>query len=278
MRSLAALLFLAAPLHAAEPTVLKDVAYAEPKNARHTLDVYSPADAKNRPIVFWIHGGGWKRGDKSSVGKKPHGFVEKGFVFVAANYRFVPDVTAKEMTGDVARALRWVHEHAKEFGGDPNAIVVMGHSAGAQLAALVCTDDRYLKAEKVPLSALKGCVPVDCSFYDIPKRVKDGGDTPLATITDIFTDKEETQRDYSAAAHVAKGKDIPAFLILHVATRADTKAQAHWLADKLKDAGVSAKVVAAEGKTHGSIGADLGQKDDAPTKELFAFLDGVLKK
>lgn len=278
MRIAAVLLFLAAPVHAAEPVVLKDVPYAEPKNERQTLDVYAPAGAKNRPVVVWIHGGGWKEGDKKGFAKKALAFVAKDYVFVATNYRFRPTVTVKEMTEDVARAVRWVHEHAKEFGGDPNAVVVMGHSAGAQLAALVCTDDRYLKAEKVPLSAVKACVPVDCSFYDIPKRVKDGGNTPLKTITDVFTDAEETQRDYSAAAHVAKGKDIPAFLILHVATRADTKAQAHWLADKLKDAGVAAKVVAAEGKTHGSIGSDLGQKDDAPTRELFEFLDGVLKK
>jgi acetyl esterase/lipase len=278
MRFTAALLFLAAPLHAAEPVVLKDVSYAEPKNERQALDVYSPPGAKNRPIVFWVHGGGWRAGDKKGFQKKALAFVDKGYVFVATNYRFRPTVTVKEMTGDIAKAIRWAHEHAKEFGGDPNAIVVMGHSAGAQLAALVCTDDRYLKAEKVPLSALRGCVPVDCSFYDIPKRVKDGGTTPLKTITDIFTDAEETQRDYSAAAHVAKGKDIPPFLILHVATRDDTKAQAQWLADKLKGAGVAAKVVAAADKTHGSIGSDLGQRDDAPTTELFEFLGGVLKK
>jgi len=154
----------------------------------------------------------------------------------------------------------------------------MGHSAGAQMAALICTDDSYLKAEKLSLSILKGCVPVDCSFYDIPKRVKDGGNTSPATIKAIFTDKEETQRDYSAVAHIAKGKHIPSFLILHVASRADTKAQAHWLADKLKDADVAAKVVAAEGKTHGTINSDLGLPDDKPTKELFEFLDRVLKK
>ncbi|CAN5160196.1 hypothetical protein BH11PLA2_BH11PLA2_43180 [soil metagenome] len=154
----------------------------------------------------------------------------------------------------------------------------MGHSAGAQMAALVCTDDSYLKAEKLSLSILKGCVPLDCSFYDIPKRVKDGGETPPATIKEIFTDKEETQKEYSAVAHIAKGKSIPPFLILHVASRADTKAQAHWLADKLKEAGVSANVVAAEGKTHGTINSDLGKPDDTPTKAVFEFLDRVQKE
>lgn len=262
---------------AAEPKVFRDVPYAEPKSERWTLDVYAPPEAKGRPIVFWVHGGGWKAGDKRGVQKKPQAFVERGYVFVAANYRFVPNVTVKEMTGDVAKAIGFVHRHAADYGGDPDSIVVMGHSAGAHLAALVCTDDRYLKAEKTPMTALKGCVPVDCSFYDIPKRVADGGDTPFATIKSIFTEEEAFQRECSPAAHVAPGKGIPPFLLLHVASRADTKAQSHWLADKLRGAEISAEVYAAEGKTHGSIGADLGLPDDPPTKAVFAFLDAVLK-
>ena len=267
------ILMLTSPILAAERKVLRDVAYAEPKNERQTLDVYAPAEGEGHPVIFWIHGGGWKAGDKKSVSKKPQIFVDKGFVFVATNYRFLPEVTVKDMAGDIAKAIRWVHDHAEEFGGDPNSIIVMGHSAGAHLAALVCTDDGYLKAEKLSLSVLKGCVPVDCSMYDIPKRIKDGGDTPPATIKAVFTDKDEWQRQCSPAAHIAKGKSIPPFLILHVAARADTKAQSHWLADKLKEAGVSAKVVAAEGKTHGTIGSDLGLPGDKPSVAVFEFLD-----
>ena len=82
----------------------------------------------------------------------------------------------------------------------------------------------------------------------------------------------------SPVTHVAKGKNIPPFLILHVADRPETKAQSHWLAEKLKEAGVSAKVVAAEGKNHGTINADLGLPDDKPTQALWEFLDGALKK
>lgn len=86
------------------------------------------------------------------------------------------------------------------------------------------------------------------------------------------------KRDLSPATHVAEGKNIPPFLILHVADRPDTKAQSHWFADKLKAAGVSAQVVAAEGKTHGTINSDLGLPDDKPTQALWEFLAGVLKK
>jgi len=278
MRTIAALLFFASPLLAAEPKAHLGLDYAEPKNERQTLDVYSPAEGKDHPIIFWIHGGGWKAGDKKSVQKKPQIFTDKGFVFASTNYRFAPNVTIKEMTGDIAKSIRYVHDHAKDFGGDPKAIIVMGHSAGAHLAALVCTDDRYLKAEKLDLSILKGCVPVDVSMYDIPKRLKDGGTVGPAAIRQLFGETEEAQKECSPAAHVAKGKNIPSFLILHVADRPETKAQSQWLADKMKESGISAKVVSAEGKTHGTINADLGKPDDLPTKELYAFLAEVLKK
>ena len=130
MRTILASLLLATPLFAAEPKVHRDLPYAEPKNERQTLDVYAPAEGKDHPLVVWIHGGGWRRGDKASVQKKPQAFVDKGFVFVSTNYRFVPNVTVKEMTGDIAKAIRWVHDHAKDYGGDPKSIFVMGHSAG----------------------------------------------------------------------------------------------------------------------------------------------------
>jgi arylformamidase len=268
---------LTAPTLAAEPQVRRGIAYAEPKTERQTLDVYFPAGGENRPIVFWIHGGGWKRGDKTSVQRKPQAFTERGFVFASTNYRFAPDVTVKEMTGDVAKSIRWVHDHAREFGGDPHSIYVMGHSAGAHLAALVCTDDRYLKAEGLSISILKGCVPVDVSVYDIPKRLSDTGVEPPAAVTDVFGESAELYRDLSPVTHVARGKQIPAFLILHVADRPETKTQSHWFAQTLREAGVSAQVVAGEGKTHGTINADLGLPDDAPTKSVLEFLGEASK-
>jgi acetyl esterase/lipase len=99
-----------------------------------------------------------------------------------------------------------------------------------------------------------------------------------ATFKAIFGESEEGQRELSPVTHVAPGKHIPSFLILHVADRPDTKAQSHWFADKLHEAGVSATVFAAEGKTHGTINSDLGLADDKPTAALFEFLTGVLKK
>jgi arylformamidase len=239
--------------------------------------VYAPAEGKDHPIVLWIHGGGWRQGDKRGVQKKPEAFVEKGFVFVSTNYRFVPNVTVKEMTGDIAKAIRWVHEHAEVYGGDPDTIFVMGHSAGAHLAALVCTDDRYLKAEGLSLGIIKGCVPVDTAGYDVVKQIESIGPARSAMYGDVFGDAR-SQKGLSPITHVAKGKGIPPFLILHVADRPDSKAQSGMPARALQDAGVSAKIVPAEGKTHGTINSDLGLPDDKPTRALWEFLDRALKK
>lgn len=225
------------------------------------------------PAVVWIHGGGWRKGDKAGVEQTAKAFVDKGYTFFSINYRFVPDVTVKEMAGDVAKAIRWVRDTAQSFGGDPNWIIVMGHSAGAHLAALVCTDEKYLKAEKLSLANIKACVPIDVSVYDIPKRLNDGGEVSPETFKAVFGDKIDLQRDLSPVTHIAMGKSIPPFLILHVADRPDTKAQSQWFAEKLEKASVPANVYAAEGKTHETIGSELGSPEDKPTQAVLDFLN-----
>ena len=221
--------------------------------------------------------------------QKPQVFTDKGFVFVSINYRLqvwtdphrAPGVTIKQIAEDVARAIHWTRDHAKDHGGDPDTIFVMGHSAGAQLAALVCTDDRYLKAENLSLSIIKGCVPVEGDTYDLPMRiatVHKKGDKKLAERDKQRFGDEATQKDLSSITHIAKGKHIPPFLILHVADHPETKGQSQRLLQVLKKASVPASTCAAEGKNHTTLNDDLGQPDDKPSQALFEFLDEVLKK
>lgn len=276
MNSLSIIVLLACSAAAAEPRTYRDLAYAEPKDERHLLDVYAPAEGENHPIVFWIHGGGWQQGDKTQVQAKPKAFVDRGCVFVSTNYRFVPNATIKQIAQDVAKAIRWTHDHAKEYGGDPNTLFVMGHSAGAQLAALVCTDQRYLKAEGLSLAIIKGCVPVDGDTYDVPMQISMEPPKSAASHAKKFGSVED-QKALSAVNHVAAGKGIPPFLVLHVASHALTTAQANRLAKALQDAGIAATAYAAENKNHTTINADLGQPDDEPTQALWQFMDGVLK-
>lgn len=286
MKTLLPLLVVFAVFSAVQAQEIKrDIPYAEPAHERQILDIYSPREAKGLPVVFWIHGGGWQTGDKSSVQLKPQVFVEKGFVFVSTNYRLLPSVEMGTIIRDVAKSLGWVHKHIAEHGGDPKRIFVMGHSAGAQLAALICSDDRYLKAEGVPFDVLKGCVPVDGDTYDVPAIIETAETRrrvhgqPQATFghREKFGNDPKKHIDFSAVTHVAKDKGIPPFLILYVADHPDNSAQAQRLATVLKDAGVPAKAYGAKETNHTRINANLGTPDDPSSKELFDFVSGALK-
>ena len=266
--------------------VKRNIPYADPANERRELDIYSPHGAKNLPVVFWIHGGGWETGDKASVQIKPQAFLDKGFVFVSTNYRLLPDVDMATIVGDVAKSIHWVHDHIVEHGGDPERLFVMGHSAGAQLAALVSVDDRYLKAEGLSLGIIKGCVPVDGDTYDVPAIIETEEtrrrvhELPPAKFghREKFGNDPTKHRDFSAVTHVAKDKGIPPFLLPYVADHPYTSAQAQRLGNVLKEAGVAVTAFGAKETTHNKINADLGLPDDPATKALFEFVDGVLKK
>ncbi len=260
--------------------VKRNIPYADKADERQVLDVYSPEKAKNLPVVFWIHGGGWQAGDKSDVQIKPKVFTDKGFVFVSTDYRLLPSVDMATIVRDVAKSIHWVHDHVAEYGGDPKHFLVMGHSAGAQLAALICTDDRYLKAEGLSLAIIKGCVPVDGDTYDVPAIIETAETRwrvhglPPAKFghREKFGNDPAKHRDFSAVTHVAKDKGIPPFLILHVANHPDTTAQAQRLANVLKAAGLPATVFGARETTHTRLNEDLGKSDDPATKALFEFL------
>ncbi len=266
--------------------IKRNIPYANPGHERQVLDVFSPKEAKDLPVVFWIHGGGWQAGDKSDVQIKPQVFMDKGFVFVATNYRLLPSVDMATILRDIAKSIHWVHDNISKHGGDPKRLLVMGHSAGAQLAALICTDDRYLKAEGLSLAITKGCIPVDGDTYDVPAIIATAEarwkahDLPKAKFghREKFGNNPEKHRDFSAITHVAKDKHIPPFLILHVAGHPDTTAQAVRLGNVMKDAGLLATVLAARESTHSKINADLGKPDDPTTKVLFEFLEKALKK
>ena len=263
--------------------VKKDVVYAEPASPLHTLDVYGSPSAKNAPVMFWIHGGGWQGGDKSDVAEKPRFFLEKGFVFVSVNYRLLPKIEMIDIFHDVAKAFRWVHDHIAEYGGDPKRVLVGGHSAGAQLAALICTDDRYLKAEGIEFTELIGCVPVDGDTYDVPaiietvetRRRVHGQPQLQFGHREKFGYTAEKHREYSAVTHVAKGKNIPPFLILHVADHPDTSAQAFRLGAVLQEAEVKTTVFGAKETSHVRLNDNLGVAGDPATKVLLEFVEAL---
>ncbi len=253
---------------------------------RQVLDIYAPPGARDLPVVFWIHGGGWQVGDKSDVALKPQWFAQLGFVFVAPNYRLLPQVDMQGLTEDVAAALGWVNANIARHGGNPKRILVGGHSAGAQLAALMCCDGSWVGRHGMSLSQFIGCVPVDGDTYDIPaiievaetrrrlhhqQPVKNGH-------REKFMNSAEKHRFFSAVSHIGKGLNIPPFLVLHVAAHPDTSAQAYRLVSALRESGVEAQAFGARNTDHSLLNNRLGLADDAATAQLLAFVQRALKR
>jgi acetyl esterase/lipase len=263
------------------------IPYIERGHKRHVLDIYTPEDpaGKNLPIMFWIHGGGWQAGDKSDVALKPKALTERGFVFVSTNYRLLPEVGMDELIGDVAKSVGWVHRNIARYGGDPTRIFVGGHSSGAQVAALICIDDRYLKKEGMSFDVLKGCVPVDGDTYDIPKIIMTaehrqalyGGKMFTFGHRQKFGNDPEKHVDLSAVTHVAMDKGIPPFLILYFSGNPDTRAQAQRLESVLKAAKIPAKSYGKDDSNHSRLNNDLGMPGDPATQEFYKFLDPLVR-
>jgi acetyl esterase/lipase len=128
-----------------------DVAYGD--GPQHRLDVYVPhkPGASRAVVVFW-HGGRWSFGDKSDYRFVGAALTELGCVAVLPNYRHYPEVKMPGFMDDAARAAQWASEHAAGYGADPQRLFLMGHSAGAHMAALLTLDRRYFAAIAPPTS------------------------------------------------------------------------------------------------------------------------------
>src|SRR5581483_10396907 len=125
-----------------------DIPYRTDKDAdkeRHKLDVYLPKGKKEFPVLFFVHGGGWKSGNKSWYGALGHAFAQAGIGVVLTNYRLSPQVKHPAHVQDVAKAFAWTCANIGKYGGRADRLFVCGHSAGGHLVALLATDPEYLK-------------------------------------------------------------------------------------------------------------------------------------
>lgn len=163
------------------------------------LNVYMPKKGSNSPMVIWVHGGSLAFGDKDNVLHKAEYFTARGYVFVSINYRQSPAAKHPVNAQDVADALVWVHENAMHYSADPDKMFLIGHSAGAHLAALVSVDEKYLEKSGGSLSMLDGVVLLDGPGYDISLLMKNGGSKMKEWYTDAFG---KTKKDWDLASPV----------------------------------------------------------------------------
>jgi acetyl esterase/lipase len=260
-----------------------DIPYAEIAGADKnllSLDIYSPVPPTKggAPVVVMVHGGGWRAGDKATgaVGReKAAFFTSQGYIYVSVNYRLSPAVQHPTHAEDVARSIAWVAKHIKDYGGNPAKISLMGHSAGAHLAALVATDGRYLAAVGESRALLKGVILLDTAGYDIARNMGELSEGRLnqSLYENAFGKDPEVWSAASPISFVKSGNDLPPFLVFYT-DRKSSGPLSRDFAAALRKAGVPATAVLAKGKTHATLNHNIGKPDDGPSKLILEFLGG----
>ena len=258
---------------AAYPPAAGTVEHAYGADPKQRLDLVKPAGAGKAPVLLFVHGGGWSIGDKAHAAPdKAKWANSKGWAFASANYRLVPQATVEQQAADVAHAIAWLRSNAAREGLDLNRIVLMGHSAGAHLVALVGTDPRYLTAAGVPMNAVIGAVLLDGAGYDVAARASAEMNIVKPMYEAAFSNDPKRQAALSPTRHAA-APNVSRWLILPIERRADSQAQSKGLAEALNRAGTSATVIAVPGESHGSLNKGLGEGGDFATKQIERFLD-----
>ncbi|WP_234815067.1 alpha/beta hydrolase [Noviherbaspirillum denitrificans] len=252
-----------------EVQAIRDVAYGRDNAQR--FDVYLPRrGVQNAPVILMAHGGGWYRGDKgmrSVVANKVTHWVPQGYVFISTNYRMLPDADPVEQAEDLRRALIAAQRQAASWGGDPSKFILMGHSAGAHLAALVsAAPERALRQGAQPW---RGAVLLDSASLDVVMTME-GRHLPLHDRA--FGGDPVFWRRASPWHQLAAG--APPMLVVASSERRSAVPQARRFAEKAASLGVRMQVLE-EPLSHRQINEQLGTPGSY-TSAVDAFISGVL--
>jgi acetyl esterase/lipase len=236
-----------------------DLAYGS--DAKQKLDLYLPVNRPTAaPVFVFLHGGGFREGDRRQYGYVARPFADHGVITVVASYRLTPSFHFPDQPDDVKHVLAWVATNVKAYGGDPGQVYLGGHSAGAILTAAVCVNTDWMASLSLDKAFLNGCVPISGS-YDM--RTEQGvpgyvSDSALAA-------------QASPVANV--GKNAPPFLVAVGSVETPFIASSKALADQLKANGGTASVLVLQGQAHDDTVWSLGKERG----ELFQAILKMIK-
>jgi acetyl esterase/lipase len=229
--------------------IAKDIAYGV--DTLQKLDIYAPQGQKAlKPVLIFIHGGGWQRGDKSSAEKHGTFYAEKGAVFVSINYRLSPKDKHPAQAEDSAAAVKWVYDNIHQYGGNKHSIHIAGHSAGAHLAALIATDGRYLAAHDLSPLLFKSVMPNDTASYDFSTPLVIGKRLVQPKIDATFGTTPQQIKAASPFSYVQDNKNLPPFICFVTGKRPDAVAQTHAFTAAIKTAGGQSETHIIDGLSH----------------------------
>ncbi len=238
--------------------VSRSIPYAG--GARNILDVYQPADARRAPVIVFLYGGSWQGGSRSTYAFLANALARRGYVTVVPDYRVYPAVRFPGFLEDSAKAVRWARDNAAKFGGDPDTIYLMGHSAGAYNAAMLALDGRWLKAVGMSPKRIAGFIGLSGPYDFLP--LKDG------TLSAIFggNNRPETQ----PISYVSRGAP-PSLLATGTFDTTVEPANSSRLAERLRAAGNDVTVRRYPAVGHVTILGGFG----TPLQPLVPVLDDI---
>jgi len=243
-----------------------------------SMDIYHFGDDSLRPVIFWVHGGGWSIGDKTNaLTTKLNWAWEQGYIFVSTNYRLSKSgnsVKFPDHPNDVADALAYVYNNIHSYGGDSSRIATMGHSAGAHLVALLASDLDYLSSRGLPGSAVKGTVCLDTEGYDVYAKMNDDPHFPF--YKDAFGTDPQVWVQASPMHHIQQnsGPFQPFFLVTR--GNKDRVQMAQDFHDALQNRDVPVTLIDASPYSHGKVNDMAGSPDDSKfTPAMTAFYQGL---
>lgn len=247
--------------------VWRDEAYGADRRQR--LDVYARPGLSGAPVVFMVHGGGWRTGDKTLsrvVQNKLDHWGPRGIVFVSVNYRLLPEADVLAQAADVRAALKFAQHEARRWGGDSRRFVLMGHSAGAQLIAWLAADPGA--AQGAGLLPPLGSVALDSAVYDVAALMSE---RHLPLYDEAFGQDPSFWQRASPQAQLKAG--VRPLLLVCSTRRRDACPQAEGFAGRARALGGQAQVLPLPLK-HSEINEQLGQ-EGAYTRAVDAFLAGL---
>jgi acetyl esterase/lipase len=243
---------------------------------RQVLDLWLPPTAGTPPpLVVWVHGGGWRMGDRRNTGTKPAWTVAAGWAFASVEYRLSPQVRHPAHAEDVATAIAWLSAQAPQLGFDGRRIALLGHSAGAHLVAVVGTDAALRRRCGLPDGILKAVIGLDGAGYDIARTVAAAAPRAQRMYSDAFGGDPAGWPAASPALLVRNGQIYPPFLLPYVAHRETSGAVAEDFATRLRAVGVEAMAMAVPDSSHALINRRFGGDGDAVTVAAHALLTHV---
>ena len=238
---------------------------------KQRVDLFRPASGgKGQPLILYVHGGGWSNGSHKQVAEKPAWASRNGLWFGSIGYRYLPEAPVETQAADVGAAIRKARAEAGRHGYDPNRIILMGHSAGAHLAALVASDPQYAGDG---FAAIRAVIPIDGACYDVPAQIKAARFMAQRTYIPAFGTDPERQRALSPITH-AGGRDAPRWLLIYVNSRDDARTQSLALAAALQRGGAQASAKGIAGN-HRTANRDFGTADYPAQAEVDALVRAV---